>query len=181
MSIAGSSALVAAEPLAGPTGDTNDTLDVANSPLAGLATSTIALSGFQAGGSDQFPIAEIAVFDQPAPDPTLTVDVDVVPGDPDSHIAAASRGLAPVAVLSTATFDATTQIARSSLTFGRTGAEDSIRSCTGRDVTADRRADLVCSFRVAQTGLGVGDVQATLRGSTTTGVAVEGTASVTVR
>jgi hypothetical protein len=61
---------------------------------------------------------------------SLLVTLDIKPGTLVNSINTKSRGKIPVAVLSTATFDASTRIDPASLTFGRTGNEDSLSHCS---------------------------------------------------
>ncbi len=95
----------------------------------------------------------------------------------------------PVAVLSAESFDATSEIDRASLTFGRTGDEDSLiqlpvihkPKCFDKDVNRDRVHDLVCVFAVAKTGFQTGDAEGVLKGRTLGGMTVEGRDSVEIR
>ncbi len=113
--------------------------------------------------------------------PAMDVDIDVVPGSAANIVNLKSTSV-QVAILSSAGFNALTDVNRSSLTFGKTGNESSLISCLkgGRDVNLDGRLDLVCNFRVRLTGLVVGDAVAILRGSTVAGLPFEASDSVTV-
>lgn len=113
--------------------------------------------------------------------PAMDVEIDVVPGSTANIINLKSTAV-QVAILSSAGFNALTEVDRSSLTFGKTGNESSFISCLkgGRDVNLDGRLDLVCNFRVRLTGLAVGDALAILRGSTIAGLPFEASDSVTV-
>jgi hypothetical protein len=82
----------------------------------------------------------------------------------------------PVAILSTASFDATT-VDPASVCFG--DAEDpSQRDCSGNahveDVNGDGRPDLLFQFETQQTGIDPGDTQACLAGRTFAAVEIEG-------
>ena len=85
-----------------------------------------------------------------------------------------------VAILSTPDFDATTAVDRTSLTFGVTGDEDSLESCrkNGKDVNGDGLDDLVCKFRIEDTGFQFGDTEGILKGKMVDGTPFEGTDSV---
>jgi hypothetical protein len=104
----------------------------------------------------------------------LLVPIDVKPDDFPNAINPASKGVIPVAILSTGDFDATTQIDRTSLTFGRTGDEDSLQlrgksgtpNCGVTDVNGDNMDDLVCHFHTVAAGFRSGDTKAILRGLT---------------
>ena len=102
---------------------------------------------------------------------TITVRVDIKPGSATNPISLQSQGLIPVAILTTATFDATT-VDPGSVCFG--DAEDPAqRDCTeahGRghleDVDGDGDRDLLLHFETQQTGIDQGDQQACLTGQT---------------
>ncbi|MFC3889970.1 SdrD B-like domain-containing protein [Lentzea rhizosphaerae] len=104
------------------------------------------------------------------------VPTDVKPRSFPSSINVKKDGLIPVAILSTAEFDAVAQVDRTSLTFGATGLEQSLVRCgsPGEDVNDDGRADLVCQFDTAKTGLTCGMTTATLVGRTLDGRRFEG-------
>jgi hypothetical protein len=70
-----------------------------------------------------------------------------------------------VAILASDTFDVE-KVDRNSLTFGKTGDEESLTSCIRRliDVNRDGAHDLVCYFASDKTGLDTGDTEAKLKG-----------------
>ncbi|HEX7286832.1 MAG TPA: beta-propeller fold lactonase family protein [Candidatus Angelobacter sp.] len=115
---------------------------------------------------------------------TIPVNIRVQPDGGNTTrtpvISAGSNGLVQVAILSSAGFDATTQVDTTSLTFGRTGSEPSLVSCQNRpgDINRDGLADLVCSFAVRAAAFLPGDTQATLRGKTIHGATISGTADI---
>lgn len=107
--------------------------------------------------------------------------IDILPGVKKNVIPKAALVI-PVAILSTPTFDATRAVATSSLTFGRTGVEQSRVLCLPwLDVNKDRRRDLVCIFARGETGLVRGDTSAVLRGLTDAGAPFVGRDSVTIK
>ncbi len=87
-----------------------------------------------------------------------------------------------VAILSTPDFDATTEVDKSSLTFGRTGDEDSLARCTrsNEDVNGDGLLDVVCHFRTQDTGFQSGDTEGILKGKTVDNVPIEGRDAVRI-
>ena len=93
-----------------------------------------------------------------------------------------SRGVVPVAILSTKTFNATTQVDRSSITFGATGNEKSLVRCNSDDEKedADGAKALVCFFRIRKAGFHKGDTVGILRARTTEGLPLEGRDSVVI-
>lgn len=112
----------------------------------------------------------------------LQVSVDVKPGGVPNSINPGSQGLIPVAVLSTATFNAPSQVNGGSVTFGRTGNEESLAFCNAspEDVNFDGLLDLVCHFFTNQTEFQAGDTQGTLKGLTVDGISFIGVDSVRI-
>ncbi len=114
----------------------------------------------------------------------ITVQIDIKPGDNTTSavINSGSRGTIPVAILSTSTFNATTQVDTSSLTFGLKGNENSLAFCNkgGEDVNGDGLPDLVCHFQTQKAGFQPGATTATLLGRTINNVPIRGTESISV-
>ena len=82
---------------------------------------------------------------------TIFVDIDIKPGSDPNSINMKSQGTIAVAILSSPTFDATTQLDKVLLlTFGQIGNEDSLAFCTksNEDVNDDGLDDVVCHFRI---------------------------------
>lgn len=79
-----------------------------------------------------------------------------------------------MAILSTSVFNAPYDVDRTSLTFGRTGDEQSLFKCLRRgiDVNHDGLRDLICFFQTRLTGLQVGDTEAILKGYTKSGMLI---------
>ena len=102
------------------------------------------------------------------------VDIDIMPGSDINKIFPWGRGMIPVAILSTHRFDARSEVDQKSLTFGRTGDEDSLATCHAKDINDDDSGDLVCDFRTESTGFQCGDVQGVLRGERLDGTTLEG-------
>ncbi|WP_158102664.1 SdrD B-like domain-containing protein [Lentzea kentuckyensis] len=132
-----------------------------------------------------FSTSAVIIADEPHPEDTNRandvrsiswVPPDVKPRSFPSSINLKKEGVIPVAVLSTAEFDAVALVDRSSLTFGATGLEQSLIRCgsPGEDVNDDGRADLVCQFDTTKTGLTCGMTTATLMGRTVDGRRFEG-------
>jgi YVTN family beta-propeller protein len=81
--------------------------------------------------------------------------------------------LIPVAILTTATFDATT-VDPTTVRFGKTGTEAAPVQTAREDADGDSRLDLVLSFQTRDTGLRCGDTSASLTGQTMSGQAIQG-------
>jgi hypothetical protein len=112
---------------------------------------------------------------------TLTVKIDIKPGDFPNVIDLGSKGKIPVAVLSSPDFNAPKQVNTASLKFGRTGEEASLAFCSApQGVNQDGLLDVLCHFSAQKTGFHLGDSQGVVTGKTVDGVSIRGTDSVVV-
>jgi len=112
---------------------------------------------------------------------TMTVTIDIKPGEGPAPINTKSRGTIPVAILSSATFDAVAQVDQTSLTFGHTGSETSLAFCSSPgDVNGDGLLDLICHFNTPLTQFQAGDTKGILKGKTLGGNSMMGTDAVVV-
>jgi sugar lactone lactonase YvrE len=107
----------------------------------------------------------------------LTVDIDIKPGNDPNAINPASRGLIPVAILTTVTFDATT-VSPITVRFGPAGASLAHQLGHLEDVDNDGDLDLVLHFRTQEAGIQCGDTEASLTGETFDGQAIQGSDSI---
>lgn len=107
----------------------------------------------------------------------LPVTLDIKPGGFPNSVNPRSRGVIPVAILTTSTFDATT-IDPLSVGFGILGAAEAHGRGHIEDVDGDGDLDLVLHFRTEETGLGCGETSASLTGRTFEGQEVEGADSI---
>jgi Sortilin, neurotensin receptor 3, len=114
------------------------------------------------------------------PETILPVGIDIKPGSLKNEINIKSAGKIPVAIFSTATFDAPGEINESSLHFGRTGMEASFVRCDAEDVNADGLLDLVCHFDAKLAGFQLGDFEGILTGLTVELVSIVGRDLITV-
>jgi hypothetical protein len=111
------------------------------------------------------------------------VQIDIKPHSFPNSINLGSAGVVPVAVLSTATFDAR-QIDPETLTL----AGASVRligrgdkySCATQNVNADSLPDIICHVETVQFLLQTGDSIATLEASTFGGQAIAGQDSIQI-
>jgi len=107
----------------------------------------------------------------------LRVAIDIKPGGFPNSINPRSNGVIPVAILTTATFDATT-VDPLSVKFGPNGATEAHERGHIEDVDGDGDLDLVLHFRTQETGIRCGDTSASLTGQTFDGQAIQGSDSI---
>jgi hypothetical protein len=105
------------------------------------------------------------------------VTIDVKPDSEANNINPKSRGLIPVAVLSTSTLDATT-IDPLSVEFGPNDATEAHRRSHVTDVNGDGLLDIVLHFDVQQAGIRCGDTFVSFSGETFAGQALSGSDSI---
>jgi hypothetical protein len=147
------------------------------SAAAALLTGILAGEAYMNIHSMMFPAGEIRGF------LAIPVDISIEPGaTPPVPINAGSHGKIPVAIISTPTFNAVTDVDPSSLTFGRTGKEESLAFCNtgGEDVDGDGLPDLVCHFETQSTGFQSGDTLGVLMGKTTQGATLIGQEAIVI-
>jgi hypothetical protein len=112
---------------------------------------------------------------------TITVTIDIKPGEGPAPINTKSKGTIPVAVLSSPTFDAVALVDQSTLTFGHTGSEKSLAFCSGpQDVNGDGLLDLMCHFNTPLTQFQAGDTKGILKGKILGGNTLMGTDAVVI-
>ncbi len=102
--------------------------------------------------------------------PLVPVQIDIKPGTTRNPINM-KAGTIPVALLSSASFNAPVEVDIASLRFGRTGTEQSLVKCDGtpEDVNGDGLKDLICHFDVLAAAFQAGDALGKLKGMTTVG------------
>jgi Domain of unknown function (DUF4114) len=107
----------------------------------------------------------------------MRVAIDIKPGSSPNSINPASKGVIPVAILTTPTFDATTVDAKT-VKFGPTGTEAAAVHSAREDVDGDGNTDLILHFRTQDTGILCGTTSAHLTGKTFDGQQIEGSDSI---
>jgi hypothetical protein len=105
------------------------------------------------------------------------VAIDMKPGSDPNSINPRSKGVIPVSILTTDTFDATTVDATTVL-FGRTGTEAAPLHSVLKDVDGDGDLDMVLHFKTQDTSIQCEDVSAFLTGETVSGQPIQGSDSV---
>lgn len=108
--------------------------------------------------------------------PITTVVIDIRPWNIFNQIYYKDPGTLQVAILSNRTFKAYDVLDLNSLTFGRTGDEASLTSCSSRhyDVNFDGYADLICTFTLPEAAFQCGDSAGILKGKKKDGLPIEG-------
>ena len=104
------------------------------------------------------------------------VDIDIKPGSDPNGVNPRSKGVIPVAVLGSEDFDAT-QVDFTTVAFGPGGAAP-VHDGHVEDVNSDGFADMVFHFKIAETGIACGDIDATLTGESSGGDPFEATDAV---
>ena len=133
-------------------------------------------------------LAAVSILNPATGEKRVVVDVqgymtpiDIRPGKASNQIHPKSMGKLQVAILSTRNFDATKAVIQKSITFGRTGDESSLASCSKsfRDVNGDGLPDLTCRFWMRYAGFQMGNTVGVLRFMHARGVTYEGRDVVT--
>jgi len=140
----------------------------------------------------QFPTPEnnfttIVEFDDNAPGGSAFYDVklqirtlpviDIKPGSFPNSINPRSKGVIPVAILTTNSFDATA-VDPTTVLFGPTGTEAASVHSALEDVDGDGDTDMILHFKTQDTGVVCGDTSASFTGETFGGQAIEGSDSI---
>jgi len=115
---------------------------------------------------------------------TLTIALDIKPDSYPNSVNPYSRGVIPVAILGSDTFDVST-VDVTTLGFGPGGAAPAHNLADGftyndhlLDVNMDGYVDLVTHYRTRETGISCADETAQLAGETMDGQALEGSDSI---
>jgi hypothetical protein len=126
---------------------------------------------------DSLPQLQDALVPASEEDQPAGIEIDVLPGSADNPINVGSRGVLPVALITTADFFAP-DVDRASLRFGPGSAAVALPGGGPEDVDGDGDLDYVVHFRVAEAGVSCDDERVYLSGSTMSGDIVIGADSV---
>lgn len=107
----------------------------------------------------------------------VVVPIDIKPGTIPNTINPKSKGVIPVAILTTPTFSAVS-VDPLSVKFGPNGATESHGRGHIEDADGDGDMDMVLHFKTEETGIQCGDVEASLTGETFGGQAIIGTDAI---
>jgi hypothetical protein len=107
----------------------------------------------------------------------IEVAIDIKPGSDTNRINLKSKGVVPVAIFTTDTFDATA-VDPLSVEFGPNGATEAHGKGHIKDADGDGNDDLVLHFNTQETGIQCGDTSASLTGQTSSGQGIEGTDTI---
>ncbi|MGI9318784.1 MAG: hypothetical protein ACR2QW_15760 [bacterium] len=114
----------------------------------------------------------------PCPPVDDEVEIDIKPGSDKNPINPRSRGVIPVAILSSDTFDAL-QVDPTTLAFGPGGAGIAHKTAHAKNVDGDSYVDLIVHFRNQEAAIPCGATEAELTGETYAGVEFAASDSVT--
>jgi N-acetylneuraminic acid mutarotase len=138
---------------------------------------------YAVGGRDSsFAITDRVEALAPSQDTTITVTIDIKPGSFPNSINLGSNGTVPVAIFSTATFDA---MAVDPLTVTLAGAQVKLKGkgtpqASFEDINGDGLLDLVVHVSTEALQLSEGDTEAVLEGRTFGGTLIRGVDSVRI-
>jgi len=124
-------------------------------------------------------IDDVGNLVQTALSPTHFLLLDIKPGSDLNSINLKNKGVIPVAILTTDTFDATT-VDHTTVEFGPNGAMEAHGRGHNEDADGDGDLDLVLHFPTQDTGITRDDREACLTGETSDGTFIQGCDSITI-
>ncbi|MBA7552547.1 hypothetical protein ES705_45115 [subsurface metagenome] len=120
-------------------------------------------------------ITDTGIFELTLPVPPIEVEIDIKPGSDPNSINLKSKGVVPVAVLTTDHFDAST-VDPDTVEF----ADASPVRWTMEDVDGDGDFDILFHFKTQELDLNKDSIEAILVGETYDGIPIEGTDTVNI-
>lgn len=129
-------------------------------------TNKVSFSGTSDEGATYTGSTISSAFDITKPK-VITVPIDIQPGDSVSAMNMDSKGVTPVAILSTSTFEAT-KVDTTTVKFGPTGTETTVVKSSVQDVNGDGMPDIMVWFVTKDAGFATaGLTKGVLSGQTT--------------
>lgn len=107
----------------------------------------------------------------------LQIQIDIKPGGFPNSVNPKSKGVIPVAILTTSAFDAST-VDLATVRFGASGTEAVAAHSALEDVDGDGDLDLILHFNTQETGIVCGNTSASLTGKTFGGQPIKGSDSI---
>ncbi|MDP2948971.1 MAG: hypothetical protein Q8P22_05490 [Chloroflexota bacterium] len=113
---------------------------------------------------------------EPIPPPPVPVEIDIKPGSDPNSIKLSNKGVIPVAILGSASFDVT-NVDYSTVVFAG-DATEAHNTVHYQDVNGDTHLDAVLHYETRQTNIQMGDTEACLDGETVDGLSFHACDSV---